>query len=316
MNMPPPDRIDAITIGETMALFVSHGDPDRFIAMPAGAESNVAMNMARLGCRTRWISRLGDDPLGRLVEERVAAAGVEVDVVRDPSHPTGVMTKHVTGGAPIVGYYRSQSAARELSPADLDRLAPTRWIHVTGITPAISESARDLVAAVMAHRIDARVSFDVNLRAALWPDTATASAVLLDLARRADVVFIGDDEADLLVGGSDAATVGASLLRRDGQELVLKRGGDRASVLTGDGEVFEPALDVAVVDLNGAGDAFAAGYLAGHCFGWQTEARLRLAHVMGARAVGVAGDTVPPFTPTERAGLTPEKLARRWQDVD
>ncbi|HSG80564.1 MAG TPA: PfkB family carbohydrate kinase, partial [Acidimicrobiia bacterium] len=187
MDMAAPDRYDAITVGETMALFVSHGDPDRFLAAPAGAESNVAMNMARLGCRTRWISRLGDDPLGRLLEDRIAAAGVEVDVVRDASHPTGVMTKHITAGTPIVGYYRSQSAARELSPEDLGRLRPTRWIHVTGITPALSASARELVDAVVERRtpVRARVSFDVNLRPSLWPDTATASDVIGDLARKA-----------------------------------------------------------------------------------------------------------------------------------
>lgn len=302
------DACDLVAIGETMVVYVSHGDADRVRAVPGGAESNVAMDMALLGCRTRWVSRLGDDPLGRLIEERVAGAGVTVDVVRDPEHPTGVMTKEVTGGTAIVGYYRSRSAARLLSPADLARVPETRWIHLSGITPALSPSARDLVSAVLDERGGARVSFDVNFRPALWPDAATASAVILELARRADVVFIGDDEADRLLGTTDDHAIADSILEHPGQELVLKRGADRATAITLDEQVSVPALRVEVVDLNGAGDAFAAGYLAGHCFGWDTESRLRLAHFMGSRVVGVTAETIPPLDAPE----TPESLARRW----
>ncbi|MDX1691288.1 MAG: sugar kinase [Acidimicrobiia bacterium] len=302
---------DAVTVGETMASFVSSDDPHRFTAMPAGAEANVAVGMARLGCRTKWVSRLGDDALGRLVMADLAASGIEIDAPVDAERPTGIMIKHVTGATAQVEYRRRGSAASALSPDDAARIGPARWVHTTGITAALSTSAAALVATLLDGPA-ARTSFDVNLRAALWPDPASARETLLPLARQADLVFIGDDEADRLVGDASEDAVADALLRRDGQEVVLKRGAERASVLTTDGEASQPALRVDVVDLTGAGDAFAAGYLAGACFGWEVTDRLRLGHLMGSRVVGVIDDTPPPFTDPELAGLSPGALAERW----
>jgi 2-dehydro-3-deoxygluconokinase len=138
------DRFDAVSIGETMVAFVSRDDPHRYLAVAAGAESNVAAGMAQLGCRTQWVSRLGDDPLGRFVEDSIAARGVAVEVVRDAARPTGVMTVHVSGSERRTAYYRSESAARLLAPGDLRRAGPARWVHVTGVTAALSTSALSL----------------------------------------------------------------------------------------------------------------------------------------------------------------------------
>ncbi len=308
------EQFDAVCIGETMVAFVFRDDPRRALAVPAGAESNVAAGMAQLGCRTRWVSRVGDDPLGRFIEDSVAAAGVEVAVVRDGSRPTGVMTKHVSGTEKVAQYYRTESAASSLSVSDLQRAGRAHWMHVTGITSALSESAAGLVDAVVAHRgrHRGRVAFDVNHRPVLWPDTATATSTLLALCREADVVFIGADEAEALFGMADTASLASLILRRNDQELVLKRGADRATLVTRGGEVSEPALPAQVVDVTGAGDAFAAGYLAASSFGWPVRARLRLGHLMGSRVVSVLDDVPPPFTPAERNGLSPALLALRW----
>jgi 2-dehydro-3-deoxygluconokinase len=309
-------RFDLASIGETMVGFVSRDDRRLFMATMAGAESNVAVGMAQLGCRTRWVSRVGDDPLGRLLEEEIAGRGVDVAVERDGSRPTGVLTKHVTGTTAVVHYYRSESAARSLSVHDLDRIGQADRIHVTGITPALSESAAGLVQAVVTRSsgFDGRVSLDVNYRPALWADASTAAQVLLPLARRADVVFIGDDEADALFGTSSTSAISELILRGDDQELVLKRGAHAATVVTADGEVTEPALTARLVDATGAGDAFAAGYLAASSFGWSHRDRLRLGHLMGARVIGVLDDTPPPFTPAELAQLSPEWLAAQWAE--
>jgi 2-dehydro-3-deoxygluconokinase len=310
------EQFDAVAVGETMVAFVSHDDPQHFRAILAGAESNVAIGLAQLGCNSRWVSRLGDDPLGDFVVESITARNVDVAASRDATRPTGVMTKHITAGGTVGQYYRSESAARELSVDDLDRAEPARWIHVTGITAALSESAADLVTAIVEHRTghDGRVSFDVNYRPALWPDASAAAGVFLPLARRADVVFVGDDEAGTLFGAGDARELAGLILRRADQELVLKRGSGPASVLTLDGEVSAPALPAVVVDPTGAGDAFAAGYLAGTIFGWPAEARLRLGHLMGSRVVGVLDDVPPPFTEAELEAHSPAALAARWSD--
>jgi 2-dehydro-3-deoxygluconokinase len=309
------DGFDVVTLGETMVAFVSRDDPRHYLAVMAGAESNVAVGMARLGCRAQWVSRLGDDPLGRFVEESVTAGGVEVAVVRDASRPTGVMTKHVSDSGTRSQYYRSESVARELIADDLLRAGSARWMHVTGITAALSPSAAGLVEAVLDRRAGhtGGVSLDVNYRPPLWPDAATAAEVLLPLARRADVVFVGNDEAEALFGTFDDGALADLILERDDQELVLKQGALGASVATRDGTTFQPALAVDVVDETGAGDACAAGYLAGRLFGWPVEARIRLGHLMGSRVVGVLEDVPPPFEAVELEGLSPGRLATRWE---
>lgn len=297
-----------------MVAFVAEGDSSRFRATPAGAESNVAMGIARLGLRAQWVSRLGDDPLGRLIEKWIGDDGVDVAVSRDGERQTGVLTKHVGASRTDVRYYRSGSAARLLSPDDLLRAGEARWMHVTGITPALSPSAADLVGAVVGRRARhrGRVSFDVNHRRALWPDAATAARVVLPLAQQADLVFIGNDEAETLFGTADSGALAELILRRDDQELVVKRAADRASLVTRLGEVSQPALAVDVVDVTGAGDAFAAGYLAATCFGWPAGTRLQLGHVMASRVVGVLDDVPPPFTSRELAALSPASIGSRW----
>jgi len=314
---PDEERFDAVTIGETMVAFVSRDDPRRYLAVAAGAESNVAAGMARLGCRTQWVSRLGDDPLGRFVEDSISACGVAVEVVRDATRPTGVMTVHASGPERRTAYYRSESAARSLAREDLRRAGPARWIHVTGVTAALSASAAELVQAVVEGRVGggARVAFDVNHRPALWADTNAAARLLLARARSADIVFLGDDESEALLGTADAGTLASLILRRDEQELVLKRGAGPATVVTLQGETTEPALRAEVVEVTGAGDAFAAGYLAATVFGWPTRARLRLGHLMGSRAVGTLDHVPPPFPAAELAALSPATLAARWEDI-
>ena len=307
---------DVVTVGETMVAFTGRGTGREFLAVTAGAESNVAAGLAALGLRARWVSRLGDDHLGRLVVDAVTARGVDAAVVHDVDRPTGVMTKHVLGDTTSRRYYRTESAARELSPADLHRFGRTDWIHVTGITCAISPSAAELVDAVLDGRNThgARVSFDVNLRPALWPSTAEAAEHLLRAARRADLVLIGDDEASTLFGTTDERALADLFLTRDDQELVLKRGPGPATLLTTSDARTEPALRTDVVDVTGAGDAFAAGYLGARCLGWPPPDRLRLGHYLASRVVTTIDDVGPPLTEHERQALSPRFLAARWAD--
>ncbi len=306
-------EFDLVSIGESMAAFVGREDPRLYHATPAGAEANVAVGMARLGLRSQWVSRLGDDHLGESVERWLRDGGVAVAVERDPVRPTGVLVKHIVESKSEVRYYRTGSAASRLSPADLARAGSARWIHVTGITPALSPSAAELVEAVVERRShDSRVAFDVNFRPVLWGDAHTAAEVVLPLARRADLVFIGDDEALALFGTTRSSDLAGLILERDDQQLVLKRGAGAATLLTRSDLVSQPALPVNVVDVTGAGDAFAAGFLAATCRGWEPIARLRIGHVMASRVVGVIDDVPPPFEPGEMADLSPDRVATRW----
>jgi 2-dehydro-3-deoxygluconokinase len=311
-------EVDAVCIGETMVAFVGTADSEMYLATTAGSASNVAVGLARLGLRTRWVSRIGDDPLGRFVEETLAGSGVDLAVVRDPSAPTGVMVKHPAGSEKISQYYRSESAARHLSREDLERVGSTRWIHVTGITPSLSSSALELTHAVIQRASDSnvKVSFDFNYRASLWPSASTAAEVLLPIARGADVVFIGDDEAIDLFGFDAASSLADLLLRGDDQELLLKRGSRHASLVMKRGELEAPALATPTADVTGAGDAFAAGYLGARSLGWPPLARLRLGHLMASRVVQSIKDIPDLFDADELAQLSPASLAVRWEEVD
>lgn len=310
----PDSQLDVITIGETMVAFVSRDGSTQYQAVAAGAESNVAIGLARLGLSTRWVSRLGDDRLGSFIESTVTGAGVDAAVVRDAEAPTGVMVKHVSPTGSTGRYYRRGSAASRLSAADLDRAGSARWMHVTGITPALSPTAAALVEAVLDRTTGhaGGVSFDVNYRPALWSGPDAAAAVLRPLARQADVVFVGDDEAEALFGTTDFGELAGILLDDPQRQLVLKHGAAGAEVMSAGSLARVPGLSVDAVDETGAGDAFAAGYLAANLAAWDPEDRLRLGHVMGSRVVQVIEDVPPPFADEERAGLSPGSLAEWW----
>jgi 2-dehydro-3-deoxygluconokinase len=290
------DGIDVVAVGETMAAFVPDGAPDRYRVVPAGAESNVAIGVAQLGLRARWVSRLGDDDLGRLVHDSVSSHGVDVRVEWDDRQPTGIMTKSVEGGRTRVQYYRSSSAASRLDERHYALVGTRqRWTHLTGITPALSGEARRLASRLLlgGGAGPGRTSFDFNYRPRLWSGPAEAVEVLAPLARAADLVFIGDDEATALFGTCAEDVLLAELVTRPDQELILKRGGGMASLITVDGCWSEPARRVDVIDLTGAGDAFAAGYLAGRCMGLDVTRRLQLGHLLASRVISRLSDVGP-----------------------
>ncbi|GAA1136205.1 sugar kinase [Nocardioides aquiterrae] len=296
-----------VTIGETMAVFIHDpaGPAHSYRLTAAGAESNVAIAAARLGLPARWLSRLGEDELGTFVRDFVADHGVDVVVDWDPSRPTAACVKEVRPFNTRMRYYRNTSAARRLDLLDLALVEDTDHLHLTGVTAALSPEDRQLLETLLRRRRGlGRTSFDVNYRAQLWSGPTEAAACLLPLAEAADLVFIGDDEARSLLGTDDPAEVAAALVRKAGDEVVLKAGGGAALLLATDGVVAaEPARTVEVVDLTGAGDAFAAGYLVARSWGWSVRGRLRLGHLVASRAIGVAGDIGPDVDDAELVEL-------------
>ncbi|WP_443057860.1 sugar kinase [Streptomyces sp. KLMMK] len=312
-----------------------------------GAESNVACALAAAGHRAKWVSRVGADAFGDHLVAAIAAYGVDVSAVqRDAGRPTGVYFR--TAGERGVGlpgqgrpeavlsgprlpapasaplsevlYYRAGSAASAMSPALVRRA--TAWsgrvLHLTGITAALSAGCLALVRDLTEQRPGRPlVSFDVNYRVALWRgaavgrDASDGPAVLADLARRCDLVFVGEDEAEAAWGVRGAAAIRAAL--PEPRVLVVKQGavGATAYVRGGaagapdtdtdadvdadaDAVVFVPALSVDVVAPVGAGDAFAAGFLSGTLRGLPVERRLRHGHLVAAAALTSPGDLAAP----------------------
>ncbi|MFA3878364.1 sugar kinase [Streptomyces sp. MMCC 100] len=294
-----PPRGPVVCLGETMAAMApapphSLDGADSLRVSVAGAESNVAMYLADLGLPVSWLSAVGDDALGRRVRVAIERAGVDVSGVRtDPARPTGLLLKDPGTAGTRVHYYRQGSAASALGPDLLDdeRLGGAALLHLTGVTPALSPSCRALVERALgtppARRTHA-VSFDVNHRPALWPPD-TAARVLRDLADRADIVFVGLDEAQDLWGAGLTEIDVRGLLSRP-RVLVVKDGGRGATAFTEQGVCTVPALATEVVEPVGAGDAFAAGFLAGLWRGTDLTRALRLGHITAASALKVVGD--------------------------
>ncbi|MGN6751080.1 MAG: sugar kinase [Intrasporangium sp.] len=300
-SLGPPEpsgtALDVLTFGEAMVSFRSAGPLASGAAVApglAGAETNVAIALARLGHRAGWVGRLGADPFGDLALRELRAEGVDVShVVTDVEAPTGLMfLEQRTADVSRVDYRRAGSAGSRLCPADLTQpLGPSpRILHVTGITPALSVTAREAWAAALdeASGADVLVSLDVNYRARLW-DRATARDVLQARAAGADIVIASDDELDLVADGPEAEAVGA-LLAGGSSYVVVKRGACGASVWTADGRIDAPALPVTAVDTVGAGDAFSAGFLSGLLDGLDAGACLQRGVLLGAWAVSTRGD--------------------------
>jgi 2-dehydro-3-deoxygluconokinase len=262
----------------------------------AGAESNVAIGLARLGHRAGWVGRVSTDELGEYVLRQLRAEGVRVDdVTRDAERPTGLMfLEQRTADLTRVQYHRAGSAGAALCVDDLRRplAAGARILHITGITPALSDSARAAALWAVEAASDAGmlVSLDVNYRARLW-SRDKARAVLSPLASHASIVIASTDELDLVGDpGADEPTVVASLRGRGAEAVLVKLGAAGARAHTADGVHHAEAMAVTAVDTVGAGDAFTAGYLSGHLDGLDVADCLRRAVTLGAFAVSFRGD--------------------------
>ncbi|MDX2543060.1 sugar kinase [Streptomyces sp. WI04-05B] len=299
-------RSDVVCVGETMAVLSPADDSalerqSRLSFGVGGAESNVACGLVALGHRAAWVSRVGDDPLGRRIVDDLAGRGVDVSAVEiDPDRSTGVYFKDPAADGTRTYYYRRDSAATRMGPelARLPLLASARLLHLSGITAALSDSCAELLTALLVRRTvpGPLVSFDVNHRPALWrhrPADAAPTA-LLELARAADIVLVGRDEAEALWNTGKPEEI-RDLLRPAGV-IVVKDAGHGATSYAKDGtETFVPTPVSRVVERVGAGDAFAAGYLAALLEDRDATAGLRLGHRMAALALGTREDV--PMAP-------------------
>jgi 2-dehydro-3-deoxygluconokinase len=289
-----------VTLGETMGLLTAASvGPLRHARHLdlgiGGAESNVAIGVARLGCPAVWIGRVGTEPIGDLIVATLAGEQVDTShVVRDPDVPTSLMIKErVTTQVSRVLYYRRGGPGARLEPTDLPEkvIASAGILHLTGITPALSPTAERTVMAAteIARGAGVPVSLDVNYRAALW-SPAEAQRTLLRLVKHADILFAGDDEAELLHAHGTPEQQGSTLAELGPHTVVIKLGARGAVARIHGRTITVPAHRVDAVDAVGAGDAFVAGYLSEHLQGADGETALQTATACGAFVVQIPGD--------------------------
>lgn len=301
--MPEP-RFDVTTIGEMLVrLSVPAGErletAGKLDVYPAGAEANVVSLLARLNRRTLWAGALPDNPMGRLAANALRTAGVNMEgVIWREGGRMG--TYYVELGVPPRGiqvtYDRTHSCAAGIQPEEIDweTLLDTRVLHLTGITPALSPSCREIVSEAMkrAKQRGVFVSFDVNYRQKLWSE-ADARQTLLPMIRNADLLFCSQVDAVRLFDckGSMQEIARELLDLVQVPRLVASFGEEGALCWDGTDWRGEPARSTQIIDRLGAGDALAAGLL----YGWlnaDLQAGLRYGVTLAAMALSQNGDMV------------------------
>lgn len=291
--------LQIITLGEAMAVMdpLSRGrlrHVSTFEKHVGGAELNVTVALARLGHRSGWAGLLGDDEFGKQILSFAGGEGVDVSRASlVPGATTGLYFKERGAFGQLKAYYyRTGSAASGMrfEELDLDYLLSGDVLHLTGITPTLSDSCQDLVERLLAEANERGklVSFDANVRWRLFGGRDPRE-IYEPLVERADLLFLSDDEAELLLGGSTPEALQRAQKDLRAQTVIVHEAGGALAV-DRDSLVEKEGYPVEVIDTVGAGDAFVAGFLSGRLRGWATKDCLGLANACGACAVSVPGD--------------------------
>lgn len=312
---------EVVTFGESMGLMMPLGAKGieysaHFEKSFAGAESNVAIGLTRLGHTCGWFGRLGADPLGRYIMKQMRGEGVDVSrAVFDEEAATGLIIREVVNSVSSVYYYRRYSAASRMRPDQLDEeyIRQAKILHITGITPALSDSCRETVFAAvgLARQYGVKVIFDPNLRLKLW-SVDEARSTLLSLAEEADYFLPGLDELALLYETDHFQQLveklsklrGVSIIKGGGHETYLVEGGSVSAV---------PYIKAErVIDTVGAGDGFCAGFIAGLLRQYSHTESVQLGNWIGSMVVQAVGDWegLPTWQQVEAAMTNQQHVER------
>lgn len=314
---------EVVLLGETLVVFDSQRCvPLRYATNyechTGGAETNVAVGLIRLGHSAGWISRLGDDEFGKMLYNVYRGEGVDVSQVTfDKNHPTGIFFRQPTGSGSYQNfYYRSNSACTAMTPEMLDEayIASAKYLHVSGVTLAVSDSMAKTAQRAMeiAKENKVTVAFDANLRMKMW--TAAQARETIDrILHLTDVAFCGIEEGEVLFGTTDPDAQAEALQNYGIHTVIIKVGKDGAIGYEDGQKIVSPTLQVKqIVDKFGAGDAFAAGFIAGKLKGFDFTNCLKLANSVGALSITSAGniEALPTFESVKRAWEGTEEVAR------
>lgn len=295
--------------GEPMGLLIAQSEGsldsvDGYSLAVAGAEFNVATGAARLGHYVSYLTKLGDDPFGKLIARTLRNNKIDDNnVLYTNERTTGFMLKSkVTKGDPEIFYFRKGSAASTLSAADVENVDFSKFshIHLTGIFPALTDSTREAMMSLIkkARQAGLFISFDPNLRPQLWPSTEVMVKTLNELATYADLVLPGCGEGKILCGSEDPSKINDFYISLGAKMVVTKLGPDGALVRDGDKEFTVPGFIIdKVVDTVGAGDGFACGVITSLMEGLSLDKAAERGCAIGAIQCTFAGDNEGLPTP-------------------
>jgi 2-dehydro-3-deoxygluconokinase len=295
-------KLDVVTFGEAMAMFMANHpgylhEVSQFTRELAGAETNVAIGLARLGFGSGWASKVGNDTFGKFIIERLQNENVNIDhVLLDNTHPTGFQLKSlVIEGDPEVQYFRKGSAASHLTVDDFngEYFTAAKHLHMTGIPLAISESARAFAkhALTFMKENGRKVSFDPNLRPTLWASQEEMVKEINEVAFHADYVLPGLAEGEILTGFKNPRDIASFYLDKGVELVVIKLGpaGAFYKTATEEGTVLGFPVEK-VVDTVGAGDGFAVGVISGLLERTTIHEAVVRGNAIGSLAVQSPGD--------------------------
>jgi 2-dehydro-3-deoxygluconokinase len=318
---------EVVTFGEAMIRLV----PPHFQRLEqttsldvqvGGGELNVAVGASRLGLKSSWVSRLPKNALGRLLENRVKQAGVDTShLVWTNEGRLGLYFVEF-GAAPrpsSVLYDRAHSAISAIQPGEVDWkriLEGAKWFHVSGITPALSDSAAAVTREALraARAAGAMVSYDLNYRAKLW-SPEKAQAVQEPLMQYVDVLITTEEDTAVVFkikaeGRTDASSfteVSADPYKHVAQQLQRKFKlkavaitlrenplvwrNTWTAIAYADGKFYEDAkYDLEIVDRIGGGDSFSAGFIYGFLTKQSYDAAVRYGNAFSALKHSNPGD--------------------------
>lgn len=284
-----------ILFGEPMALLIADTvgpleEVKHFTRAMSGAEINVGIGLLRLGHEVSFTTRLGDDPFGHYIKNTLEEKGIEMDYVTfDNIFRTGIQLKSKVndGSNPHAPYYRKESAASKISSKEIDLInfKNVNLLHITGIPPALSKSSREATYRLIerAKENNVFITFDPNLRPALWENKEVMIKVINDLASKVDIVLPGIEECEILAGTNNLEEAAKFYLNNGAKVVIIKNGSNGAYVNDGYKSFSVDGFKVdKVIDTVGAGDGFAVGVISSYLEGLSLLEMVKRGNAIGA----------------------------------
>lgn len=299
---------DVIACGELLIDFVPTEsgvtliEASAFKKAAGGAPANVAVGVARLGYRAGFLGQVGEDAFGHFLADTLLQSGVDVAGLRfSPEARTALAFVSLRAdGERSFMFYRHPSADMLWRPEDVDAAyaASARIFHYGSIS-LIGEPSRSATFAALDHarRGGALISYDPNLRLALWPSADAARAGMLAGWQHADLAKVSEEELEFLTGETDEARAVGKLWHDRLKLLTVTRGAAGSAYFTADARGEVPGFKVSAVDTTGAGDGFLAGLLAGLLDGGLQFEREKIEHALRL------GNAVGGLTTTQRGAI-------------
>lgn len=292
-----------ITVGEAMGLFVadevgSLENVNKFTKYTAGAEMNVAIGISRLGFNSYYVTKFGNDPLGKYVKNVLEKENVKTDYVFFSDEDiTGFQLKErVLEGDPQVFNYRKGSAASKFNKNLIDDIDFTKFdhVHLSGVFLSLTEATKEVsyCFAELARKNKVLTTFDPNLRPKLWRSKEEMVSTMNDLATKCDIILPGISEGEILTGYSTPEYIADFYLSKGLKCVIIKLGEAGAYYQEENSKgAYVKGYNVdKIIDTVGAGDGFAVGIISGLAQGLSLEETVKRGNAIGALQLMSASD--------------------------